>query len=194
MAVPSVPSASSTWPARPSPPRRTPPWCSALSGVFLLLGSFFGRAGGLILVGLLAAAATVGATVADQWDPHSTRRASRRQPPPCRSSYTMDVGEIVLDLTEVTRPAGARRPRDHRHRQRRPPRHPGAGRRDRRGRHPRHRARRHQRLRPRRRRHRHRPDGRPLGGSRRAPPDHRRRPACRRHRRPHRAQLPRSLP
>ena len=31
-------------------------WCSALSALFLLIGAFFGRAGGIILVGLLAAA------------------------------------------------------------------------------------------------------------------------------------------
>ena len=43
----------------------------ALSGAFLLLGAFWGRAGGLILVGLVAAAATVGATIGDQWDPTS---------------------------------------------------------------------------------------------------------------------------
>src|SRR3954447_360137 len=51
-------------------PSAYPALVLALSGAFLLLGAFWGRAGGLILVGLLAAGATVGATIGDQWDPH----------------------------------------------------------------------------------------------------------------------------
>ena len=62
-----------------------------LSAVFLLLGTFFGRAGGIILVGLVAAAVTVATTVADKWDPHSTTviPTSSAQ---VQSEYTMDVG------------------------------------------------------------------------------------------------------
>jgi hypothetical protein len=75
----------------------------ALSAVFLLVGSFFGRAGGIILVGLLAAAVTVGTTIADRWDPHTTRvvPVSSAQ---VSDSYSMDVGELVLDLTAVSDP------------------------------------------------------------------------------------------
>jgi phage shock protein PspC (stress-responsive transcriptional regulator) len=81
-------------------PSTYPATVLALSAVFLLVGAFFGRAGGIILIGLAAAFATVGSTVADRWDPHRTTElpvtASAVQ-----SGYRMDVGEIVLDLTDV---------------------------------------------------------------------------------------------
>ena len=40
----------------------------AICGVMLLVGAFFGRAGGIILLGLIASASLAGATAADQWD------------------------------------------------------------------------------------------------------------------------------
>jgi phage shock protein PspC (stress-responsive transcriptional regulator) len=85
-------------------PSAYPATVLGLSAVFLLVGSFFGRAGGLILVGLVAAVLTVGTTIADRWDPQSTTvipdTASAVRP-----AYTMDVGEIRLDLTAVRDPA-----------------------------------------------------------------------------------------
>jgi phage shock protein PspC (stress-responsive transcriptional regulator) len=84
-------------------PSAYPATALAVCAAFLLLGSFFGRAGGLILIGLLAAAVTAGATVADRWDPHSTTytpvTAAEVEP-----AYSMDVGEIRLDLTDVRDP------------------------------------------------------------------------------------------
>jgi phage shock protein PspC (stress-responsive transcriptional regulator) len=84
-------------------PSAYPATVLGLSAVFLLVGTFFGRAGGIILVGLVAAATTVGTTIADKWDPHSETvipaTASAVMP-----EYTMDVGEIRLDLTEVRDP------------------------------------------------------------------------------------------
>jgi phage shock protein PspC (stress-responsive transcriptional regulator) len=84
-------------------PSAYPATALGVSAAFLLIGSFFGRAGGIILVGLLAAATTVGTTVADRWDPHSSTYvpadASHVAP-----TYTMDVGEIVLDLSAVSDP------------------------------------------------------------------------------------------
>ncbi|HET7066031.1 MAG TPA: hypothetical protein VFI21_00340, partial [Nocardioides sp.] len=84
-------------------PSAYPATALGLSAAFLLLGSFFGRAGGLILVGLVATFATVGSTVADRWDPHTTTEVpvSASQ---VRAEYTMDVGELVLDLTDVADP------------------------------------------------------------------------------------------
>jgi hypothetical protein len=84
-------------------PSAYPATVLGLSALFLLLGSFFGRAGGIILVGLVAAAATVGATVADRWDPQRTTvdPVSAVQ---VSDSYSMDVGELVLDLTDVRDP------------------------------------------------------------------------------------------
>ena len=54
-------------------------------GVMLLIGSFYGRAGGLILVGLLATGATAAALGAEKWDterveivPDLVQRGARR--------------------------------------------------------------------------------------------------------------------
>ena len=84
-------------------PSAYPATVLGLSAAFLLLGTFFGRAGGIILIGLVAAAVTVGTTVADKWDPHSTTviptSAAQVQP-----EYTMDVGEIRVDLRAVRDP------------------------------------------------------------------------------------------
>jgi phage shock protein PspC (stress-responsive transcriptional regulator) len=84
-------------------PSAYPALVLALSGAFLLLGAFWGRAGGIILVGLLAAGATVGATIGDQWDPHRevVRPVSSAA---VQSSYHLDAGNLVVDLSHVTDP------------------------------------------------------------------------------------------
>ncbi len=82
-------------------PSAYPATVLALSAAFLLLGSFFGRAGGLIVVGLLAAFGMTGAAFADHWDPHSSTEVPVSAAA-VRSDYTMDVGEIKLDLTDVS--------------------------------------------------------------------------------------------
>jgi hypothetical protein len=81
-------------------PSAYPATVLGLSAAFLLLGSFFGRAGGLILVGLLAAFGTTGAAFADHWDPHSSTEVPATAAA-VRADYTMDVGELRLDLTAV---------------------------------------------------------------------------------------------
>jgi phage shock protein PspC (stress-responsive transcriptional regulator) len=73
-------------------------------GVMLVVGAFFGRAGGLILAGLVAAVATAGALTAAEVD------AGRINATPMTATavdadYSMLAGEIELDLTEVTDPA-----------------------------------------------------------------------------------------
>jgi phage shock protein PspC (stress-responsive transcriptional regulator) len=84
-------------------PSAYPALVLALSGVMLLVGAFFGRAGGLILVGLLATFATIGSTVADQWDPHKQiERPSAAAD--VHSSYHLDMGDLVVDLTRVRNP------------------------------------------------------------------------------------------
>jgi phage shock protein PspC (stress-responsive transcriptional regulator) len=84
-------------------PSAYPATALGLSAAFLLLGSFFGRAGGLILVGLVAAFATVGSTVADRWDPHKQieRPVVAAQVP---GTYHLDMGDLVVDLTRVRNP------------------------------------------------------------------------------------------
>jgi hypothetical protein len=72
-------------------------------GVMLLVGAFYGRAGGLILVGLLAAGGTAVGVASEEWD------GERVEIVPATSgevqdSYDYDVGEFVLDLSLVTDP------------------------------------------------------------------------------------------
>lgn len=71
-----------------------------ITGVMLLVGAFFGRAGGLIALGLVAALATAGATAADEVDGgqigHTPQTAIAVD-----DRYRVTAGEIVLDLTQV---------------------------------------------------------------------------------------------
>lgn len=73
----------------------------ATTGVMLLVGAFYGRAGGLILVGLMAGVATVGATAAQEVDADRID-AAPRSAAQVESSYEIFAGEIVLDLSDVT--------------------------------------------------------------------------------------------
>ena len=69
-------------------------------GVMLLVGAFYGRAGGLILVGMLAAVGLAGATIAqDVEGADITRRPLTAADVP--SSLDTSAGEIILDLTDV---------------------------------------------------------------------------------------------
>ena len=72
-----------------------------LSAVFLLVGAFFGRAGGIILVGLLAYAVTAGVTIADRWDLERTV-ARPTNAAEVQDSYRMDSGELVVDLGRLS--------------------------------------------------------------------------------------------
>lgn len=71
-----------------------------ITGVMLLVGAFFGRAGGLIALGVVAALATAGATAAGEVDggqiEHTPRTAAAVD-----DRYQVTAGEIVLDLTQV---------------------------------------------------------------------------------------------
>jgi hypothetical protein len=66
----------------------------------LLVGTFYGRAGGLILIGLLASLGLLGATMAQEVDGGDIRRT-----PTTAADVPLDLntdaGEIVLDLTQV---------------------------------------------------------------------------------------------
>jgi hypothetical protein len=85
------------------PPSAYPALILALSGLVLVVGAFFGRAGGIILVGFLAAFATIGTTVVDRWDPHKQveRPLAAAQ---VQSTYHLDMGDLVVDLTHVRNP------------------------------------------------------------------------------------------
>ena len=72
----------------------------AVTAGMLLVGSVYGRAGGLILLGFLCAFTTLGATIGDDLegehidaDPTSAAQVS--------GAYRIDAGEIVVDLSRV---------------------------------------------------------------------------------------------
>lgn len=69
-------------------------------GAALVLGAFFGRGGGLVLVGVLTVPVLLLSTLADRIDADP-----QRETPDSAASvdpeYRLGVGELVLDLTEV---------------------------------------------------------------------------------------------
>lgn len=72
-----------------------------ICGLMLLVGAFFGRAGGLIAVGVVSAVALAGTTAADDWE------GDRILERPVRAAlvedrYWLDAGEQVIDLRAVT--------------------------------------------------------------------------------------------
>ena len=73
----------------------------AIVGVMLLVAAGFGRGGGLILVGLVATLVLAVTTVAGEWEGTVLAKT-----PTSASSvldrYELGVGELVLDLTEVS--------------------------------------------------------------------------------------------
>lgn len=85
-------------------PAAYPAAVMAVTGLMLLVGAFYGRAGGLILIGMIAATATLGLTAIDdltagQIKPELTH-ASQVKP-----KYHVGMGEIIIDLTDVEDPA-----------------------------------------------------------------------------------------
>jgi phage shock protein PspC (stress-responsive transcriptional regulator) len=69
-------------------------------GVMLVVGAFFGRAGGLIVAGLIATIALVGSTASEHWDGERIRETPTAASA-VDSHYSVGVGELVLDLSEV---------------------------------------------------------------------------------------------
>ena len=72
----------------------------------LVVGAFYGRAGGLIAVGLVAAMATAGATAAHEVDAGRID-ASPNLAADVDDTYDLFAGKIDLDLSDV---AGHREP------------------------------------------------------------------------------------
>ncbi len=69
-------------------------------GLMLLVGAFFGRAGGLIFVGLLAALATAVTSVVDD-DHIGEVRETPQSAAQLDGSYGLGIGDMVIDLTEI---------------------------------------------------------------------------------------------
>jgi phage shock protein PspC (stress-responsive transcriptional regulator) len=83
----------------------------AVIGLVLVLGAFVGRAGGLIFLGLLAAAALAVTSVAGNIGATGFRDTDRIDVAPTSassvlSSYDVTTGRAVVDLSHVTDPAG----------------------------------------------------------------------------------------
>ena len=78
-----------------------PALAMAITGVMLVLGAFWGRAGGLILVGLVAAVATVGATASGDWE-GSRLTYTPLEASEVRDSYDVSTGDLTLDLSRIT--------------------------------------------------------------------------------------------
>ena len=77
----------------------------AVCGVMLLVGAFFGRAGGLILVGLVAALATLAATAIQDVDVDQFAGQIDTAPQAAtdvKDRYALGAGEILLDLRELS--------------------------------------------------------------------------------------------
>ncbi|MEO9325816.1 PspC domain-containing protein [Nocardioides sp. C4-1] len=74
-----------------------------ITAVLLLVGAFWGRAGGLILLGLVAAVATAGATVVDEVDAGNIRTTPTTASA-VQDRYDLAFGEIDVDLTDVADP------------------------------------------------------------------------------------------
>lgn len=70
----------------------------------LLLGSFWGRAGGLILLGLLLVPVTTIATVADEFEGEDVRYAPTAVADIPTGGYHIDMGKLVVDLSGITDP------------------------------------------------------------------------------------------
>ncbi len=73
----------------------------AITAVMLVVGSFWGRAGGLIALGLVAALATAGAAVSDNFDA-GDRSYTPTDAADVRDSYDFGGGQFTLDLSEVS--------------------------------------------------------------------------------------------
>lgn len=77
----------------------------ATTGAMLVVGAFYGRAGGLALVGLVAAMATAGATAAAEVEGGRVVETPATSSE-VRADYDFFAGDVRLDLSEVADPAG----------------------------------------------------------------------------------------
>lgn len=82
-------------------PAAYPALALAVVAALLLLGSFWGRAGGLILLGLLLVPVTAVATVADEFDGERVRYAPATVEEIPEFGYRLGAGELVVDLTQI---------------------------------------------------------------------------------------------
>jgi phage shock protein PspC (stress-responsive transcriptional regulator) len=84
-------------------PSAYPALAVAICGVMLLVGAFFGRAGGIILIGLIASVGLAGTTAADHWDGDGGDvRVTPTRAADLDARYYLGAGDQTIDLTEIT--------------------------------------------------------------------------------------------
>lgn len=77
----------------------------AITGAMLLVGSFYGRPGGLILLGVISTVSLSAATVLGTFDFHGQNlEEAPKTAAEVQSSYEISMGRIELDLSDVTDP------------------------------------------------------------------------------------------
>jgi hypothetical protein len=72
-----------------------------ISGAMLVLGAFFGRAGGIIALGLVGAVVLALTTAADHWE-GDTERHDPTSAAQLDDRYWLGAGEQVFDLTDIS--------------------------------------------------------------------------------------------
>ena len=83
-------------------PAAYPALALAVVAALLVLGSVWGRAGGLILLGLLLVPVTAIATAADAFEGEDVRYAPTSAAQlPADGDYHVNVGKLVVDLTQI---------------------------------------------------------------------------------------------
>jgi phage shock protein PspC (stress-responsive transcriptional regulator) len=91
-------------------PAAYPALALAVVGAMLVLGSFFGRAGGLVLLGLVATLALAVTSAASGWDGRLWSGSQHLAARPFSAAgvhdrYSLPAGQVRLDLTRVQDPA-----------------------------------------------------------------------------------------
>ncbi|MDQ6522590.1 PspC domain-containing protein [Nocardioides sp. LHD-245] len=81
-------------------PSAYPATVLGVTGLMLLVGAFYGRAGGLILVGLIAAAATAVTAVTGTLEVGQVKPVLQ-QASDLDGSYDLGAGEILIDLRDI---------------------------------------------------------------------------------------------
>lgn len=82
------------------PPSAYPAAVLGVCGLMLLVGAFYGRAGGLILIGLISAVLMAGVATVDDVTMGQTK-VSPDTAADLEPRYDLGIGEIVIDLTKL---------------------------------------------------------------------------------------------
>ncbi len=79
----------------------------AIIGGMLVVGAFYGRPGGLVLLGLIAAMVLAGSSIADPtYDGERDQVYRPASSAEVRDSYHVPAGRILLDLSRISEPGG----------------------------------------------------------------------------------------